>query len=529
MHNTGSLGLDLEGQNMTAYVWDLGVPLTTHQEYDGPGGTDRVTKGNSVPPFFHPTEIMGTILASGVDPLAKGMAPQANGVAYDWDYDIAEATNEASNGMLISNHSYHEDPELIADWEFGAYTNRSRDWDIVMNNASYYLTVAGAGNDGDNTSFNGLPLDGNSGYDKLTGDISTPKNGLIIANADDADVAPDGTLIDVEIDFTSSQGPTDDYRIKPEIAGNGTDLFSPSTGSNNSTYYVASGTSMASPNVAGSLLLLQQHYNQTNGNFMKAATLKGLALHTADDTETNGPDAVWGWGLLNAKRAVETISNNGTESLIIESTLEEGETYTLTVYSDNTNPLLASICWNDPAGIPNTGIANDPTPVLVNDLDLRVSNATEYFPWKLTSVTTNAQEDNIVDPFERVDVIAANGSYTITVSHKDVLTNDSQDFSLVVTGITGSTVGIANLESDSFNLWPNPSNGTVNISFDLANTQDVKVELYNIVGELLSSRSYRNETGSFNKTINFGNLTQGMYFVKINSGNTKSIEKIIIK
>lgn len=32
---------------------------------------------------------------------------------------------------------------------------------------------------------------------------------------------------------------------------------------------------------------------------MKAATLKGLACHTADDAGTVGPDH--GWGLLNAK------------------------------------------------------------------------------------------------------------------------------------------------------------------------------------------------------------------------------------
>ena len=68
---------------------------------------------------------------------------------------------------------------------------------------------------------------------------------------------------------------------------------------------------MASPNVCGSLLLLQQHFNNTNGFFMKAATLKGLALHTADDTETAGPDANTGWGLMNTKFAAETISENG--------------------------------------------------------------------------------------------------------------------------------------------------------------------------------------------------------------------------
>ena len=347
--------------------------------------------------------------------------------------------------------------------------------------------VASAGNEGYNSTANGLPLDGNSGYDKLAGYMSTTKNGLIIAASDDANITPDGTLIDVEICFFSSQGPTDDYRIKPDIAGNGYQLFSSSVGYNDSTYFTTSGTSMSSPNVVGSLLLLQQHYNQTNGTFMKAATLKSLALHTADDTETNGPDAVWGWGLLNAKVAAETISNDGTESLIIESTLEEGETYFFTVDSDNTNPLLASICWNDPSGIPNTGIANDPTPVLVNDLDIRVSNDTEYYPWKLTSVTTNAQEDNIVDPFERVDIPAANGTYTITVTHKDTLANGSQDFSLIVTGITGSSVSLTdediNSEISNFDLYnyPNPFNPTTTISFSLLeNTLDLTLDIFNI-------------------------------------------------
>ena len=54
--------------------------------------------------------------------------------------------------------------------------------------------------------------------------------------------------------------------------------------SSDDDYGIISGTSMASPNVAGSLLLLQQYYHQMNGVFMRASTLKGLAfLHTADD------------------------------------------------------------------------------------------------------------------------------------------------------------------------------------------------------------------------------------------------------
>ncbi len=47
---------------------------------------------------------------------------------------------------------------------------------------------------------------------------------------------------------------------------------------------------MANPNVAGSLALLQQYHREIYGSFMLAATLKGLAIHTAADLDEPGPD-----------------------------------------------------------------------------------------------------------------------------------------------------------------------------------------------------------------------------------------------
>jgi hypothetical protein len=41
---------------------------------------------------------------------------------------------------------------------------------------------------------------------------------------------------------------------------------------------------MSSPQVAGSLFLLQELYaKQNDGQFMRSATLRGLAIHTAED------------------------------------------------------------------------------------------------------------------------------------------------------------------------------------------------------------------------------------------------------
>jgi hypothetical protein len=185
LHNEGGLGLNIEGQDMTVHVWDGGHARASHQEYDGEGGDDRFSVGDgSAELNFHAGHVMGTIISSGLDPNAKGMAPQAKGVGYDWTNDTSEATTAAANGMLLSNHSYGlrtrddaGEPSLPA-YFFGAYTAAAKDWDEIMYNAPYYLYVGAAGNDGNDNSANLAPLEGNISYDKLTGDkVAKKRNG----------------------------------------------------------------------------------------------------------------------------------------------------------------------------------------------------------------------------------------------------------------------------------------------------------------------------------------------------------------
>ncbi|WBX73720.1 GEVED domain-containing protein [Tenacibaculum pacificus] len=440
----GSLGLNLMGQGITARVWDGGIARASHQEYHGAGGANRFSAGDYGSLNSHAAHVTGTIMSSGVVANAKGMAPYSKVKGFDWNSDKSEAITEASNGMLISNHSYgyaardQQGQVQLPQYYFGGYIDESRDWDEILFNAPNYLMVVAAGNDGYDNSANTNPT-GGYGFDKLTG-RTTSKNNLVVANANDATINSNGELVSVYINNSSSEGPTDDFRIKPDITGNGTGVYS-TYQSSDSDYQSITGTSMASPNVTGSLLLLQEHYkNLSNGDFMKAATLKGLALHTADDAGVSGPDAVFGWGLLHTKKAAEVITNKGNKSKIEELTLTSGNTYTITVESDGINPLLASISWTDRPGVATTTL-NSTTPVLVNDLDIRVSKDGEtYFPYELTGATTSTKRDNNVDPYERVDVDNASGTYTITVTNKGSLVGGSQNYSLILTGLTSTPV-----------------------------------------------------------------------------------------
>jgi hypothetical protein len=435
----GSLGLNLTGNGMTLGLWEVDATLPAHELFEG-----RVTQIDNDALSNHASHVAGTIVGGdNIQGGARGMAYEAEIRAFNTTNDEAEMASEAGAGMLISSHSYGIPGTAVPTYYLGKYDNNARDVDEIMYNAPFYLGVFSAGNDRND----GINV---TGYDLLT-DKSCNKNGLTVAAVQEVTnyTGPNS----VNMSSFSSWGPTDDGRIKPDICAKGIGMYSASS-SGTSNYFTANGTSMATPNVSGSLLLIQQHYFNEFGAFMRSSTLRGLALHTADEAGNNpGPDYEFGWGLLNAERAATVISNEGETTMISEITLNNGEQFTIDVYASNVEDLMASITWTDPEGTVGPNVVNDPTPNLVHDLDLRVTqNTTTYYPWKLDLNNPSngaTQDDNSVDNIEKVEVNGSSGLYTITVSHKGTLTSP-QVFSLIVTGLgdcTGESGGTAYIDS----------------------------------------------------------------------------------
>ena len=430
LNSGGSLGLSLDGQNMTIGVWDGGKVRSTHNLLTG-----RVTQiDNATALSAHATHVSGTMMGNTTaSTSAKGMASQANLKAYDWNSDVSETTLAAANGLLLSNHSYGYDPDNVPVWNWGKYDSDARYFDNVMFNAPYYQFVNSAGNSR-NSGYN----NSKSGYDLLAGK-SISKNAIIVGAVNQVNNYTSSAS--VVMSSFSSWGPTDDGRIKPDICGKGVNVRSSTSNSDNS-YSSYNGTSMSSPNVAGTLLLLQQHYKNVKGGFMRAATLRGLAIHTADEAGTDpGPDYRFGWGLLNAEKAANLITNEGTQSYIQENVLQQGKSFSFNIQPISASqPIIATICWTDPAGQIITSSQIDlATPNLVNDLDIRITKTNStFFPWKLNPADVEepaTQGDNTVDNVEKIEVLNPSGSYTVTVSHKGTLTNGLQHYSLIISGV----------------------------------------------------------------------------------------------
>lgn len=519
----GSSGLNLSGSSNAVKnklgVWDGGKILTTHVEL-----VNRVTqKDNSAVLSDHGTHVTGTMVASGVNPSAKGMAYGIQGIiAYDFSGDKPEIATEAHN-LLISNHSYgiitgwtfnssqsrwefHGRSVDNEDYKFGYYSNDAQLIDSIAYNAPYYLYVKSAGNSrNQNGPAVGQPffrynasnsmaaagnrpdgINSNDGYGIVSWE-GNAKN-ILTVGAVNGISSNYGRPEDVVMSNFSAWGPTDDGRIKPDIVANGVGVLS-SVSSSNTGYSSLSGTSMSSPNASGSLLLLQELYARLkNGEFLRAATIKGLAIHTASEAgNAPGPDYKFGFGLLNVEKAASVISasvannnNASSEHIMFENVLNATTTsFSTNVIASGKGQLRATISWTDPKGnVETVNVLNDPTPKLINDLDLRVTtnNGTRVFkPWVMIPSSPSSDPspgDNVLDNVEVVDVDStiSGQSYTVTVSYKNTLQRGTQAYALLVSGVGGTAycASAANanvggkIDSVSFRTirYSNPTGGT---------------------------------------------------------------------
>ena len=195
---------------------------------------------------------------------------------------------------------------------------------------------------------------------------------------------------------------------------------------------------------------------------------------------------------------------------------------------------MATICWTDPPGTDRTGNINDTTPVLINDLDLRINdNTTTYMPWKL-NVANVAQAatmgDNVVDNIERINIDTASiGSYSLTVTHKGILQGGSQPFSLVLTGADLVLSNGAEKNYEDFSIWPNPSRGEFNINFKNRLSDNIKIDVYDMSGRLVYNKSFSNLSSRFNETIKLTNVQSGIYIATISEGSNVKSHKLVIE
>jgi hypothetical protein len=355
----------LTGAGVVIGQWESKHPDATHVDLAG-----RVTNVDDRWPIGdHATQVAGTMIGDGsllANRRYRGVATAATIVSYPtWDdvSDLRRQYQEAIEkyGIDIANNSWGK-----VEWHI------YKDYAAVMDGI-----VRGA---------LGKPVSmvwaiGNEGGWGIVLCTAVGKN-VVTVGATNSD--------DNSLWTWSNKGPTEDGRLKPEVVspgcetGNGDYIWSTLPGNR---YGGGCGTSLAAPSVSGTMALVLEDWRATHPADPQPATLKGILIHTATDLGNPGPDYCFGYGLIDARRAIELVRADTVEEVVVEDALgRQGgrNQYALTVRPDE-KELRISLAWDDYPADPLTAHA------LVNDLDLFVTdpNGVRHYPWCLDPYEPN--------------------------------------------------------------------------------------------------------------------------------------------
>jgi hypothetical protein len=457
-------GLNLRGQGIVIGVGDNTDPQT-HIDF-----TNRLITRAALPYVNmgsnHGTHVAGTAGGAGIgSELYTGYAPKARIITQASGGIIVNApVYVKDDSMVVTNNSYGID-ESSGCAANGTYDLYSRLVDQQAFDLPALQHVFAAGNSGSSTC---APYPFR--FHTVLGSFQSAKNVIDVGNTD---------LVGV-IANSSSRGPVNDGRIKPEISAMGFGVGS-SIGPTPNGYGAAFGTSMSCPAVAGGSALLCQRYKQSHGDINpKSGLVKALICNGARDLGNAGPDYVYGFGWLNVPRSVDMLDNNR----YFISSVANGVTnpHIITV-PPNTAELKVMLYWHDP---PASLLS---TQALVNDLDLEVSDPGSLItlPYVLDTVPSNViapatRDTDHINNIEQVVVSSpAAGNYTVNVRGTAITQNPSQEYFLVYDFVPTETKlghpvggekflpgdGI-NIQWDSYGLPANPF--TVELSTDNGST-----------------------------------------------------------
>jgi hypothetical protein len=297
-----------------------------------------------------------------------------------------------------------------------------------------------------------------------------------------------------DIAIFSSLGPVNpdggDGRVKPDIVAPGTHIQAGVPQSNYSggacdryyppgqtLYSWSSGTSQATPAVAGGAALVYQRFLNKGLNAPSPAMVKAVLMNSASYMTGEGagdtlPSNNQGMGLMNLGRGLDD-----TPRLLTDQTnvlAESGETYTVTgAIASTDQPFRVTLAWTDAPGATTGG-------PWVNNLDLEVTINGQTYLGNVFS-GPNSITGGAADGKNNVESIflppGVSGSFTITVRGANIAGdgvpgNDDttdQDFALVVYNATSDAPRIGFRPSSLNFAAPIGGGAPANQTLDISN------------------------------------------------------------
>jgi hypothetical protein len=155
------------------------------------------------------------------------------------------------------------------------------------------------------------------------------------------------------------------------------------------------------------------------------------------------------------------------------------------------------------------------TPTITNNAGTLTSSSATGNQWYLNGTLIAGATSQTYTP-------TANGVYTVKVIANGCTSSASA-------GTTISGLGIEELDVYALSIYPNPSNGDFNVSFNTSVTEKYTLKVYDQAGKLVFDTQIENQSGTYVKQVQLGKVASGIYNVSLSNGAIETSRKVIVK
>lgn len=160
-----------------------------------------------------------------------------------------------------------------------------------------------------------------------------------------------------------------------------------------------------------------------------------------------------------------------------------------TIKGDNLSPLIATSAW---------------TP----------SSQDDWVTVHVTNITSTFWVDNVRFKFQ----FESDGGNNFYLDDINIYAGDPQELSVE-----------ENSMFTDFNIYPNPTDGEINIQFTTENSANYTIELVNMLGQVVETSLIKANAGNNLVMMGTEHLRSGVYMLRMNTGNAQIIRQVIVK
>jgi hypothetical protein len=98
-------------------------------------------------------------------------------------------------------------------------------------------------------------------------------------------------------------------------------------------------------------------------------------------------------------------------------------------------------------------------------------------------------------------------------------------------GSGGSTgINVLNADDNGISIFPNPVKDRLFVSYNVAETENVTIDLYNLNGQIVQNLlNEKNSSGNYNESLSLNNnINKGLYIVRVNMGEKTFFKKVLV-